>query len=702
MVKMISRAICAEIIAVFLTCAILGHAQSCDAPELIASGIWKYSFGTPDSITPVKMNPDCMAAGIPVCAGNESCPVAPSFSLTSRGTLISIPLKEGEAVYGLGEQLWSFNHRGTKKTLRVNADPKMDTGDSHAPVPFYVTTEGYGVLVDNARDITFYCGNKDRASQCAEENPEAEEGNDAWNLTMSNYQRKGMHKESEMLIEIPYSKGVDVYVFGGVGILDAVARYNMFAGGGIVPPRWGLGFWYRGNSNYTAEQFINLAERLRQEGVPCDVLGLETHWQTHAYSSSLVWDNNKFPSPRRFIAELAGRGIHLNMWLQAFTHRSAPAWEELREWSGDFTVWEGLVPDFITDEGRRLYAGQLEEYVDWGLSGFKADECDNSDFTGNWSFPYISQFPSGADGEQMHNLIGVKFQQTLNGLFKNRNKRTYSLVRSSGALAASKPFVLYSDLYDHRTFIKGIPQAGFSGLLWCPELRDAISPEELLCRLNTAVFSPLCMYNGWYLDGLPWEPHQGKDAEVKEKFKRLVELRMELVPYLHAAFVDYLQTGVPPFRALMLDYPEEKENLMFLDNQYMMGDAIMVAPQHNPREETASIYFPKGVWHDFFTGKAIDSDGEFFDVKVAPGNCPAYVKEGTLLPLAQVSLNTSDKASRRLHFRIFGNPASAQCKVYDDPVEADKPFKCQTFRYDGASKAVTGEEGFYSIGEKEI
>lgn len=42
---------------------------------------------------------------------------------------------------------------GTKKTLRVNADPWLHTGDSHAPLTFYVTTKGYGVYVDNARDV---------------------------------------------------------------------------------------------------------------------------------------------------------------------------------------------------------------------------------------------------------------------------------------------------------------------------------------------------------------------------------------------------------------------------------------------------------------------------------------------------------------------------------------------------------------------
>ncbi|MCM1225373.1 MAG: glycoside hydrolase [Lachnospiraceae bacterium] len=663
----------------------------------VAPGVWKFTFGSPDSITPIRLHPDYLKTEMPGYYGDEDCPVTPVFEQSARGIVVSLPLKAGEGVYGLGLQFGTFNHRGTKKTLRVNADPKIDTGDSHAPVPFYATTEGYGVFVDSSRDITFYCGNKNRNGANCGNVDYNDDSNDAWNATMSNYQRTGMHIDTEMLIEIPFSKGVDIYVFGGPGMIDAVARYNMFSGGGAVPPRWGLGFWYRGNSNFTADRFLAIADSLSSSGIACDVFGLETHWQTHAYSSSLVWDENKFPDPQNFITDLSQRGIHLNMWLQAFTHPTSPSWNKLKEWSGDFTVWDGLVPDFLTKEGRRIYSEVLDEYVEWGLSGFKADECDNSDFTGNWSFPYISKFPSGADGEQMHNLIGVKFQQTLNDLFRRRDIRTYSLVRSSGALAASSPFVLYSDLYDHRTFVKGISQAGFSGLLWCPELRDAKSPEDLLLRMSTAVFSPLCMYNGWFLEDLPWAQFIEADSMIRDKFRSLIDLRMSLIPYLHAAFVNYHLNGQPPFRALILDYPEESENLLYVSNQYMMGDAIMVAPQTAANQTSASIYFPKGKWRDFFTGDAIESDGENIKVSIRPNECPIFVKDGTLLPLANSTLNTSDPASRLLNFRIFGSPQHAECALYDDPCGVNPTFTPQTFIYDSATNSLTSDAGFYKI-----
>jgi alpha-D-xyloside xylohydrolase len=88
----------------------------------------------------------------------------------------------------------------------------------------------------------------------------------------------------------------------------------------------------------------------------------------------------------------------------------------------------------------------------------------------------------------MHNMLGLLYQSTLFSAFKKVNKRTLSQVRASGALASSYPFVLYSDLYNHKVFIRGVVNSGFSGLLWTPEVRHAQTAEDLIRRIETVVF----------------------------------------------------------------------------------------------------------------------------------------------------------------------------------------------------------------------
>ena len=658
-------------------------AQTAAAPVEIHPGVWKFSFGKAEEITPAKTRRYAPAgAGLKELPVVAACPVTVRGSGSRRGYLLRIPLVPNEIVYGLGLQLQSLIQRGLKKKLRVNADPKMDTGDSHAPVPFYVTTAGYGVLVDTARYATFYCGNKKRKGRANEAN--------------------------EVLIEIPVAEGADVYVFGGPTLREAVQRYNLFSGGGPLPPRWGLGMWYRAKSDYQQAELIGLADEFRERRIPCDVIGLEPGWQTHSYSCSYVWSKN-YPNPAGMLAEMTKRNYHVNLWEHAFTHPTSPIYQALREHSGDYEVWDGLVPDFLQPEARRIFADYHERtLIAPGVSGFKLDECDNSDFTGNWSFPEIARFPSGADGEQMHCLFGLRYQDTLQEVFEKRGYRTYGLVRNSGALAAPYPYVLYSDLYDHKQFIRGLVTSGFSGLLWTPELRDAKDPEDLLRRLQSVVLSPMALINAWYIKNPPWKQveraanNEGRLApgweEVEAKCRSAMELRMRLIPYLHAAFLEYHRCGLPPFRALAMDYPGDPAALP-IDDQYMMGSSILIAPAF-AGEPSRGVYLPEGDWYDFWSGKRY-SGKQRIEVRPPLDQIPMFVKSGTILPLAEATGSTADAESWRIEAQVYGaNPAPAV--LYEDDGSAKPGLGEVRLSWDAGRGAVTGGQRYEVTGWKVI
>ena len=626
-------------------------------------GVWKFTIGTPEKITPQSTRTvDPGFEGLKLLPTVEDCPVRMKGAVNERGTIVRFPLEKDEYIYGLGLQLQSFQQRGLKKMLRVNADPKLDTGDSHAPVPFFVTTSGYGILIDTARYATFYMGNKKHKPKSPDEKINDKYGNDGWNALNGPYERLGFGEESEILVEVPRSEGVDVYVFAGPSMLQAVQRYNLFAGGGALPPRWGLGFWYRTQSDFTQDEVENMGKYFRDSKIPCDVLGLEPHWQSHSYSCSYVW-GDRFPDPAKMMKDLKDDHFRVNLWEHAFVHPTSPIYKDLYPYSGDYEVWDGLVPDFITKEGKRIFADfHKAEHIDLGVSGYKADECDNSDFTGNWSFPELSQFPSGADGEQMHSLFGLHYQGTIKGAFDDKKERTYGLVRSSGALSTPYPFVLYSDLYDHKTFIHGVAQSGFSGLLWTPEVRHAKSNEDLIRRLQSVVLSPLAMINAWYLKNAPWKQIERKAnnenrfadnwQELEAKCREVIELRMKLVPYIHSAFVRYQKEGVPPFRALVMDYTDDPE-VLNLSQQFLVGENMLVAPVV-AGVNSRKVYLPEGDWYDFWTSKKY-SGKKSYSIDVPLEQIPIFIKAGTILPLAKVTLHTDDPESWKLTALVFGD-----------------------------------------------
>jgi len=657
-------------------------------------GVWRATVGTPETFTPVtsRLVPPKTEAFAKLPKVDTAPLQAIHGKKIKRGYKVELPLRPKEQVFGLGLQFMSLAQRGKKKVTRVNADPKIDTGDSHAPVPFYVTTEGIGVLIDTARYANFYFGN-------ARPRPTHAQGSTSQANPDPNYTQSAQDTDiGTVTVEIPSAAGVDVYLFAGPAMLDAVKRYNVFSGGGSVPPEWGLGFWYRMDARANQQTAMEFAREFRDHNIPCDVLGLEPGWQTHAYSCTFAWDNERFQNPNGFVRAAGDMHYKVNLWEHAYTHPASPLFADILPCSGDTGVWGGLVPDFAGVQARNAFgAYHGKTFIDAGVSGFKLDECDNSDFTGGWSFPELSSFPSGVDGEQMHSVFGLRYQAAIWNEFRKRKQETYNLVRSSGALATPYPFVLYSDLYAHRDFIRALVNSGFSGLLWCPEVRDAASEIDLIRRLQSVVFSPLAMVNAWYIKNPPWKQLNRKlnNADqlldgwekLEARCREVIGWRMQLVPYLTAAFQRYSEDGTPPFRALALDEPND-QRLHKVDDQYMVGDRMMVAPLFADGDEDCKVVLPSGDWHDFWTGSKFKGGTEII-VPALTEKIPVYVKSGSIVPWADVGQYAGSPETRRLTARVYGDGSL--------PFELGVGGETIRLTWTSGRGNIEGERGNYSV-----
>ena len=646
--------------------------QSLPKPELVAPGIWKIRLGEPEEFTPsffrtAPVDQEDLKT-LPAVDKMPLDPRAISFTLSGHGCSVRLPMTAGESIYGFGLNTELFDmtqtaggHAGRRVMLEPTDHPENDLGESHAPVPFYVSSRGYGVFVDTARFASFYTGNTSPIGAAGEP------GNGVAKSSVAELYRPQEHKNKSMLVDIPAVKGVDVYVFAGPAMLDAVRRYNLFSGGGCVPPLWGLGVQYRGYGQFGANESLKLAAQLRADHIPCDVWGVEPGWQTKSYSCSFVWNTNKFNDPDEFIRKMHQQDFHLNFWQHAFTHPSSPMYAALKPWSGDYVVWGGLVPDFASPEARKIFLDQNREVLfDKGVDAVKLDECDYQPESATpWSFPTFSKFPSGLDGEQMHSLFGVLYQQTMLEPYVEKSLRTWGLVRNSQALAAPLPYVVYSDSYDHRCYVRGLVNEGFSGLLWTPEVRDASTVEDLYRRVETVIFSPEALINGWYIKNAPWQqidraknnrnewmPEHG---QVTDGIRKLLQLRMSFVPYLYSAFNEYHLKGTPPIRALVLDWPDDPA-VRKIDDQYMFGASVMVAPMFLGQHERP-VYLPAGDWYDFWTHQKY-AGGQEIEATNNQEQIPLYVKGGTLLPLSKPVEHIETNTVFELTVCSFGsNPA---------------------------------------------
>lgn len=673
--------------------------------KLIAPGVWRIRYGAPEQFTPTHFRSAPMdKAGLDQMHYAGPPPIGFAdivFRQSDRGCSLLLPMTRTESIYGFGLHTELFDmtqskngQTGRRVILAPTDSPENDLGESHAPAPFFVSSRGYGVFVDTARFASFYTGDVSPAgTQGARDN-----GTLATSTT--DLYRARAQRVKTMLVDVPAAKGVDVYIFAGPAPLKAVERYVLFSGGGAVPPLWGLGIQYRGYVEFGAADTLKLARTIRDEHMPCDVWGVEPGWQSHVYSCSFVWKTNAFPDPDGFLRQMHDMGYRMNFWEHAFTHPTSPIYEALKPWSGNFLVWGGLVPDFASPEARKIFLRQNDAVLfDKGVQAVKLDECDyQPDSATPWSFPLATAFPSGLDGELMHSLFGILYQQTMLQPYRQKGLRTWGLVRDSQSLAAPLPYVLYSDSYDARCYVRGLVNEGFSGLLWGPEVRNADSVEDLYRRIETVIFSPDALIDSWFIPNPPWDQvDRDKNTRgelmpdrktVTDGVRKLLQLRMSFIPYLYSAFNEYRLTGKPPIRALVLDCPKDPK-VREIDDEFMYGDSVLVAPMFEG-ETNRDVYLPRGDWYDFWTHEKIGG-GQTIEATNGVGQIPLYVKAGTLLPLAEPVEHITPDTCFNITVNIVGEHPSDFTLYEDDGVTMNYASGAQnriTLHSDGNAHSV--------------
>ena len=226
----------------------------------------KITFGTPEEFVPTRFCKGLSYNETPVSYDISKI----TYKKTKRGSLVEVILDEDEEVFGFGLQLKGFNHKGHRLRLAVNSDPTSYTGDSHAPVPFFVTNKGIGIYFDTARYAEVYCG-----FAKLQQRDEDIASNKMITDTERLYAKASADGSSVLSCLIPGACGIDIYLFEGKNILDVISQYNMFSGGGCSVPDWGLGVMYRAYTKYTGEEIKKLADYFRENDIPCDIIGLE-------------------------------------------------------------------------------------------------------------------------------------------------------------------------------------------------------------------------------------------------------------------------------------------------------------------------------------------------------------------------------------------------------------------------------------------
>ena len=604
---------------------------------------------------------------------------------------LRFPLEMEEQIYGLGLHFKTVAQRGRILRLHMDHYGDRDNGRTHAPVPFFISSKGYGVFINSARYIDAYVGTGVRKNSKVKAVVQDRNTDKSW---------KAMPYSDNLEFVIP-GEGVELIMFTGNNMMEVVQKFNLYCGGGVIPPKWGLGFWHRTPTLYSANEVKSEAGMFEKKGFPLDVLGLEPGWHSKAYPNTFEWSEERFENPALFVKEMGEENIRLNLWCNPYLWPDSQIDQRMKPYTASHTVWNGTVADYSIPEARNIMKEFMKEHqLDLGVSGYKIDEVDGFD---SWLFPDITEFPSGNDAESIRQVYGNYMMKLTDEMFRESNKRTYGLVRAANAGSVGYPYVIYNDYYSHEGFITALVNSGFNGVLWTPEVRSGGSSSDWVRRMQTVCFSPMAMINAWADGTKPWS-----FGEVYGHCKEVALLRMRLLPYIYSSFADYYFKGKPPFYALNLLSEFEGKNIEVkgvldatknpyaqgsikeIKDQYMMGEFMMVAPLFNEQTERL-VVLPKGNWYDFYTGE-LAGNNEVIKVEAALDKIPLFVKDGGIIPMIPAIRQTVEWGnSIPLELRVYGS-GQGNFTLYDDDGET---FDYEKGAYAQLEIQVKDYEGSY-------
>lgn len=582
-----------------------------------------------------------------------------SLSVLDDGQRISrvrfaLPLAAGERVAGFGERFDALDHRGSSLDSIVFEQYKNQGAErkTYMPMPFahVVGGAGWGFHVRSSRRAWFDIAETEPGLLWIEAEVDSE-------------------RAAGPLLQIAFYEGEPAEVLNA--FLAEVGRPQEL-------PEWVFRLWASGNEWNTQAEVMRQADAHRDQEIPVGNIVIEawsdestfTVWRDAQYrvaedGGSLRLADFTFPAdgawpdPKGMVDELHERDIRTHLWqiplLKLRPHprgqAAADAAAAIRE---DVLVQElapdgslrpyrnrgwwfplALMPDLGDERSARWWTEKRRYLVEEiGIDGFKTDGGEHA-----WGREL--RYHNGMHGDEGNSLFPVHYAKAYGALLESAGKAPVTFSRAGftgsqahGAFWAGDEnstweafrWSLFAGLSASASGILywGWDFAGFSG--------DVPDGELYLRSAAAAAFVPIMQYHSEFnhhrvpsRDRTPWNiAERNGDETVVPVFRRLVEVRERLVPYLGAQARVCIATGQPLMRPLFFAAPRD-EKCWEHPLQWMLGEDLLVAPVLEAGVSEWPVYIPAGEWVDAFTGEQL-AGGGVVSRAVPLDEVPVYVR----------------------------------------------------------------------------
>lgn len=536
-------------------------------------------------------------------------------------TAVSLLIHPGEHFYGCGESFTSLDKLGQKIVLWTKDANSSQGRDLYKPIPFFMSSRGYGVFYHTSCPLTLDFGQEYGEAQTAFLGDEQ----------------------------------LDMFLFVGnpKTILDS---YTNLTGKSPVPPLWSFGLWMSRITYKSEEETREVARLLKEHRIPCDVIHLDTGWFEEDWLCNYEFAPSRFDNAEKMIADLNQEGYRICLWQLPYFTPKNQYFSELIEKGLAVTTADGTLPtddavlDLSNPETVKWYQEKLGGLLKIGVSAIKTDFGEAA--------PYTGAYHSGKSGFAEHNLYPLRYNKAAHDIIQEIGGE--GVIWGRSAWAGSQRYPLHWGGDSENTdmgmlgSLRGGLSFGASGFgYWSHDAGGFVypSPEEL--------------YNRWTFMGIftshmrchgqpPKEPWAYSENFLNS-FRHMLELRYRLMPYILAQSIECSEKGLPLLRAMFIEYPEDP-TCQGMEDQYFFGNDILVAPLFEA-DNTRQVYFPAGRWVELGTNKVYESGWHTITASVYPGL--AFIREGARIPMVDAALTTDAIDWSTLQYVAFGKEKPA-------------------------------------------
>ncbi|GAA0291182.1 alpha-D-xyloside xylohydrolase [Gracilibacillus halotolerans] len=535
----------------------------------------------------------------------------------SHAVAASFTLSPNEKIFGTGESFTRLNKRGQKVVLYTRDAMGTLSQDMYKPVPFYLSSNGYGVFTHTTAPITYDFG----------------------------------HRMDDTQTIYSADESMDLFFFLG-NPKEVLTEYTNLTGKASIPPLWSFGLWMSRISYFSEEEVRDVAKKIRDHKIPTDVIHIDTGWFEEDWRCNYKFSESRFQDATKMIKDLDDDGFKVSLWQIPYFTPQNEFYDEIIEKGlavkklGGGVPTEDAVLDFSNPDAVVWYQEKIADLLKQGVAAIKVDFGEGA--------PLEGIYASGEGGLKEHNLYPLRYNKAVAEITEEVTGD--SIIWARSAWAGSQRYPIHwggdAEITDNAmaASLRSGLSLGLSGFsFWSHDIGGFTreSPEDLYRRwLGLGTFTSHARAHG----EPPKEPWEYSES-FTELYRDMMTLRYQLMPYLYTQSYQSAQQGWPLLRAMFLENPEDTIN-WYLEDQYFFGSDMLIAPILE-EEAGREVYLPKGEWYDLQT-KQMYTGGKYQYIEYKEMPVIMLVRKGAVIPTIAPALSTKEMDWSQLELWVVG------------------------------------------------